>query len=256
MTRMSGDDESSKIIRKIHFVRLTLEQKEQTTCKVLIMRSSYENQTHESFKVLCAFDLVTTAKHGNTSNVVQGAISTAFHLVVFEIVCCIVGIPLNLKVSFSILRSRRKYRRPRNILLLAVIFTNFSSFARSIIDICYHFWPAESTCKAYVSIAVLPDAFILMASFLSLVDRYMSISRPLWHGTKVTVPLVIFVIAFGFAIQTAILKIYVYRANAAFELHCDSVGGCGTFLVISGVIFPLFGGPDCSVHSDETNSQH
>ena len=186
----------------------------------------YENETELLSELPCAFDLTAAATDGsNSSNVVQGAISTAFHLVVFEIVCCIAGIPLNVKVSFSILRSRRKCRRPRNILLLAVLFTNFSSFARSIIDICYHFWPADSTCKAYVAFSVLPDAFLLMASFFSLMDRYLAISCPLWHRDKVTVPLVISVVAFGFVIQTAILK-FMY---------------IGQMLPLSSQVIPLVG---------------
>ena len=143
---------------------------------------------------------------------VMSPLNTSLHLIVFEIVCCVLGIPLNVMVPFSILRSRRMYRKPRNIFLLGVIASNFCSFSRSIINICYFFWPSDVTCKVFVALSVLPDAFLLLNSFFSLMDRYVAIRCPLWHRAKVTVPLSISVITFGFILEMGTLKfMYVAR---------------------------------------------
>ena len=137
---------------------------------------------------------------------IESPIRTNLGLVAFEIICCILGIPLNLMVTASILRSRRMNRKPRNIFLLGVVVSNFCSFIRSIVDICNFFWPNDLACKVFMSVAVLPDAFLLLNSFFSLVDRYVAIGHPLWHRSKVTSSLAISVITFGFLIQTVILK--------------------------------------------------
>ena len=77
---------------------------------------------------------------------------------------------------------------------------------------CYFFWPSDLTCKVNISVTGLSDAFLLLNSFFSLVDRYVAIGYPLWHRSNMTMPLVISVILFGNVLQAFILK-FMYIAK-------------------------------------------
>ena len=157
----------------------------------------------------CAFDF-TSAEGDSTA--LKSPLNTHLSLIVFEIICCVLGIPLNIAVTSSVLSSNRMCRKSRNIFLLGVILSNFCAFLRSILDIYYFFCPSDLTCKVYIYFSALPDAFLLLNSFFSLVDRYVAIGYPLWHRAKVTVPIVISLTLFGNLLQILILKfMYIFQ---------------------------------------------
>nr|CAH0102019.1 unnamed protein product [Daphnia galeata] len=66
---------------------------------------------------------------------------------VLKIVCCSIGIPLNISIAVTITRLRRMHRKPRNFFLLAIILSYLSFFIVPVIELLY--WglhPNESLC--------------------------------------------------------------------------------------------------------------
>ena len=169
------------------------------------------NET-EFFDVPCAFNLTMVAQGTSAVGVVKSPLDSSLGLIIFELVCCVFGIPLNMTITSSILRSMWISCKPRNVFQLGIILSNFCSFVRSIIDIFYFFSPSELTCKTFIAFSILPDAFLLFQSFLSLVDRFVAIRFPLWHRAKVTVPLAILLVSFGFVLQIGTIK-FMYIAQ-------------------------------------------
>ena len=170
------------------------------------------NESESFINIPCNSDANIPGWDYSTDDTMGSVMSSNLNLVVFEILCCTIGIPPNLFIAFCILRSGRMRSKARYIFLLGVILSNFISFVRLIIDVCYFFWPSDLTCKVFVAFAVLPDAVLLLNSFFSLVDRYVAIRFPLWHRSKVTVSLAISVIICGLLLQIGTLK-FMYIAQ-------------------------------------------
>lgn len=137
---------------------------------------------------------------------VRSAIIQDIPLILFKVACSAVGVPLNILIACAILRLRRLHSKPRNIFLLGITASNLTAYVPVIFEIAYFFYPQEAICKCYVALVGLPDVFLLLNIFLSLADRYVAISHPLWHRKKVTVRRVTVWLIIGFILAITINK--------------------------------------------------
>ena len=70
-------------------------------------------------------------------------------LIAAKVISCVVGIPLNVFVAVNIIRLRRLHSKPRNIFLLAIIFSNLLIFIPTIIPEAKGFSLAEGPNKVF-----------------------------------------------------------------------------------------------------------
>ncbi len=157
---------------------------------------------------------------------IQSAINIDYPLIIFKIICSVIGIPLNAVLFLAIICKRRLLiNRPRNIFLLATIASNLMAFVPSVLEIVHYFHPNELTCKLYVATFGLPDVFLLQNILLSQIDRYVAIREPLWHRTKVTVPLATLSVLVLFVISILVNKfLYIFRL-VLLDCHVVSFTG-------------------------------
>lgn len=71
------------------------------------------------------------------SDEVYNPINLDTFLVISKRLSCSIGMPLNLSVAFTIARPRSLRRKPRNIFLLAIVFSFLSFFAPVVIGLIY-----------------------------------------------------------------------------------------------------------------------
>ena len=139
---------------------------------------------------------------------------------IIKIVCCSIGIPLNISIAVTITRLRRLHRKPRNFFLLAIIMSYLSFFIVPIIEVIY--WgldPDESLCHAYVAVIAVPQGLLLINMLLALIDRYLAINYPLQHREKMTNRLACCLIVTCSILTTFIFK-FIYIVGLGI-LRCE-----------------------------------
>lgn len=128
--------------------------------------------------------------------------NTDIQLITFKIICTMIGLPLNVFVAVVILRLKRLRSKPRNIFLLGIILSNLTSHVPALSEIINFFYPDIVLCQVFIAFISLPDSYLLLNIFLSLMDRYVAIRYPLWHREKVTVRRVALWLSVAFALAT------------------------------------------------------
>jgi hypothetical protein len=133
-------------------------------------------------------------------------------LMMGNFVCCLVGIPLNLSVAVTIIRLRRLHRKPRNIFLLGIIFSNLSFFVPAVVKLIYWgFYSSESLCQSYVALVGVPQGLLSLNMLLALIDKYVAINHPLFHRKKMTVRLASAIVLLSSTFIVFLLKfIYIF----------------------------------------------
>jgi hypothetical protein len=146
-------------------------------------------------------------------------------LIITKFICCSIGIPLNLLIAITIIRHHRRLGcKPRNIFLLAIIFSYLLFYIAPLIElISWAFLPAvqstESVCLVFIAVGGLPQALLLLNMILALVDRYVAINFPLLHREKMTVRLASAILLMA-AISLIFLLKFVYIARMS-PLRCE-----------------------------------
>jgi hypothetical protein len=141
-------------------------------------------------------------------------------LIVGYIICCLIGIPLNLSIAVTIIRFRRFHRKPRNIFLLGIIFSYLSFFIPAIVKLIYSgIDPDDSLCRVYVSVVGIPQGLLSVNMLLALADRYVAINFPLLHREKMTVRFASVLIIFSSILTIFFLK-FVYIVGLV-PLRCE-----------------------------------
>ena len=122
-----------------------------------------------------------------------------FNTLISHSVCCSIGLPLNLIIVYFIIGQRRLNRsKPRNMFQLNLVMCNILTLFTAIIEILYYFFSLVDSkhqhemCLLFTSIVGLSYVAFFLNLLLSLIDRYVAISDPLWHRANVTIPLVLF----------------------------------------------------------------
>jgi dopamine receptor D1 len=123
----------------------------------------------------------------NENGEVYNPIEIGMTSVIMKIVCCSIGIPINVSIAVTIIRLRRMHRKPSNFFLLGIVLSYLSFFIVPIIELIY--WglhPDDSLCRVYVSVVGVPQGLLLVNMLLALIDRYLAINHPLLHREKMT----------------------------------------------------------------------
>ena len=152
---------------------------------------------------------------------VRAPMENNVYMIVFKILCIIIGLPLNLSMMWTIITRKSLHCSPRNIFVLGISFSSLAAFVQPLIEVIHFFAPSKLICQMYTSIMSLPDIFLLMNIFLSLIDRYIALEYPLWHRSKLTVKMAIGVIAAGFLVAIGLCR-FVYIAQL-IPLECKIV---------------------------------
>ena len=137
-----------------------------------------------------------------------------------KVFICIIGIPLNAFLAVNIIRLRRLHSKPRNIFLLAIIFSNLFIFIPTIVQLIYLYYPLESLGQFFVFIEGLPLAHLLLNFSIALCVKYVALRNPLWHRKKANVSNAVYFILFCSLSVTCLLK-FVYIIGL-FPLSCES----------------------------------
>ena len=139
---------------------------------------------------------------------------------IIKIICCSIGIPLNVSSTVAMARLRRLHRKPRNLFLLGIMLSYLSFFIIPIMELIYWgIYPDESLCHAYVAVIGLPQGLLLVNMLLALIDRYLAINHPLLHRVKMTNRLACCLIVIG-SILTVFLFKFVYIVRLGI-LRCE-----------------------------------
>ena len=108
-------------------------------------------------------------------------------IVSFLFFCCLVGLPLNLFIAIKIVISPHLNCIPRNILQLSLILCNIFTLIVVVVELVYYYSPSDEVCKVYVSIVDLPYLTFFLNLLLTMIDRHVAITDPLWHRENITV---------------------------------------------------------------------
>ena len=128
-------------------------------------------------------DEIVLTENGEVFNPIKIDIAS----LITKILCCAIGIPLNISITVATTRLRRLNRIPRNFFLLGIILSYLSSFIVPVIELIYCVLePDESLCHAYVAVIAVPQGLLLLNMLLALIDRYLAINYQLLHREKMT----------------------------------------------------------------------
>nr|CAH0103948.1 unnamed protein product [Daphnia galeata] len=137
-----------------------------------------------------------------------------------KILCCAIGIPLNVSIAVAITRLRRMHRKSRNFFLLAIVLSYLSFFIVPVMELIYWgIYPDESLCRAYVAVIFVPQGLLLINMLLALIDRYLAINYPLQHREKMTNRLACCLIVTCWILTIFLLK-FVYIVGLGI-LRCE-----------------------------------
>ena len=138
-------------------------------------------------------------------------------IIVFEIVCFLIGLPLNVSFICAILKRKTLHSSPRNIFVLGIAASSLSVFVQPTIEEIHYFSPSDVTCRAYLAVMGLPDCFLLINIFFSLVDRYVAFQYPLSHQSKMTVKLAVCTVVTGFLVTIGTCRFVYFAQLIPFE---------------------------------------
>jgi len=83
----------------------------------------------------------------------------------------------------------------------------------------YYLSPSEETCRFYVTVVGLPYVIFFLNLLLALIDRYLVITRSLWHRDNVTIRGVFIVqISLTMALCFALKAVYIFEV---VPLRCE-----------------------------------
>ena len=136
-----------------------------------------------------------------------------------ELICSVVGIPINFVISCVIICTKRLRNKPRNIFLLGLVFSNLLTFVSVFMEFSYLISPSQELCQVYFATAGIPYVLFLTNMLLALACRYVAIVRPLWHKEKITVRLAVFS-QLGASIFISVIYKFGYIAQL-LPLNCE-----------------------------------
>ena len=172
----------------------------------------------------------TAADHNNDTSNLESVVRNkdgsvrnplVIDLYVFSInlFCCLFGLPLNFYMAVRIVSDFRLRNKPKNIFLLDMIICNIFTLFTASLEILNFFWLNETLCKVYVSIVGLSYIAFYFNLLLSLIDRFVAITRPFWHRRNITAKLVIvWLLVFNLSLAVAFKWIYV---GGTVPLRCE-----------------------------------
>ncbi len=107
-----------------------------------------------------------------------------------QLICALLGIPLNFIIILIIVTWRHLRRKPRNIIWAGISSSNIFVLLSNLLDLIgfYHTIKATALCRLRFFLIGLPATTFLMNNFFSLIDRYLSIFHSVWYTGDVSRP--------------------------------------------------------------------
>lgn len=106
---------------------------------------------------------------------------------VSHVFLCVTGLPLNLLIIVVILTNKRLNQKPRNVLWLGVIVSNFFTLLTILIEFLAYYYDSVLGCQVFAMVTGVAYTCLLYNLLLALLDRYAAIVYPFVHREKVTV---------------------------------------------------------------------
>ena len=164
-----------------------------------------------------------------------------------NLVCNLIGLPLNLLTAAYIIFKRRLHKT-RNILWLGVAFSNVLILLHHLVDAYVHHFQSETAKKIVSYTASLPLISLMLNFFISLVDRYACIVHSAWYKRNIKITWVISGQIGCFSIICLLMKgplfieIFVFSSQfTTAQLKITNIVGHTTlFLCVVGYILVNF----------------
>ena len=102
------------------------------------------------------------------------------------LVCNLIGLPLNLLTAAYIV-FKPHLHNSRNIIWLGVAFSNVLILLHHLVEAYAHHFRSETAKNIFKLVVGLPYASLTLNLFLSLVDRYVSITHSAWYKSHVSI---------------------------------------------------------------------
>jgi hypothetical protein len=113
------------------------------------------------------------------------------YIFLFNCICCVVGIYASCRVIKRLVTTCRKDAwRPRHVIIFGTIVSCIMTLlVQCFIPSIYYVWPDDDDylCRIFVVFFRLPYVLFLFNVLLSFVDRYVAVTRSIWHRKKLTI---------------------------------------------------------------------
>ncbi len=142
-------------------------------------------------------------------------------LSIVTVICVSVGFPLNLFVAGAII-VRNALHRPRHICWLGVTFSSLFAQLLSLNELLSIYIIPESKliCWTLTVFAGIPYATLFQNLFLCLLDRFVAITYPIWHKSKVTVSRIVKAQLIGVLLVSVLFKISTFVDDTLTNINC------------------------------------
>ena len=106
----------------------------------------------------------------------------------YNCVCLIIGLLASARVIYkTVVTCNKGGWRPRHVLLIsAIISCIFTLIINCLIPAVYLWWPNDDLCRFFVAFYSIPYVAFLFIILLAIIDRYVAVTRSIWHRTKFT----------------------------------------------------------------------
>ena len=106
----------------------------------------------------------------------------------FNCICCLVGVVASARVFYKVVvLCKEDAWRPRHVLLIGnIVSCILTLFVHCLIPAVYFCFPDVFICRFFIAIYRLPYIAFLLNNFLSLVDRFVAVTRSTWHRLTLT----------------------------------------------------------------------
>ena len=118
---------------------------------------------------------------------------TLYHYqIVAHLTLIAIGCPPNLFIVY-VIACYKQLHKPRSILVFGSCLANFFTLLTISCELVAHYTRSEMACVIFVAITGIAYTSLLGNMLLSLIDRYVSISYPLWYRSNITIHRVIII---------------------------------------------------------------
>ena len=147
----------------------------------------------------------------------NGSISTqdpmeraaSVYVFIFNIVNCLMALPLNLYIALIILSTNRLRNQPKYVMKVITASSSLLTLLKDGQEAIYYIEPSEMLCQSSIFTLAWPPVFLMFNTFLTLVDRTVAINKPQFYKENVT-PIVVIVSSLLLNFTLVFLLDFVY----------------------------------------------
>ena len=119
-------------------------------------------------------------------NIYNPLASSSRFLFTYNCICCVIGLLASGRVIYkTVITCNEDGWRPRHVLLIGTIVSCIMTLlVHCLIPAVYFVWPNDDLCRLFILSFRLPYIAFLFNILLALIDRYVAVTRSIWHRTK------------------------------------------------------------------------